>query len=225
MSETDNLRTSKFLIVLISFIGLTFFVHGGITNNVDNLITKIFYNIGGLHNTIDVIVIIISSLGDLFVMLIVGLILTIIRRTRRIGLLVLISIVILSVSTMYIKPLVGRPAPLEQYVPKFHVPDKYTIEKDSMMPISRDLSFPSNHAARAAAFIIILGFWSNVQGKRNIVGRILWIFPLAIGFTRLYLLQNYLFDVVGGLLYGIIVGLVLCRLIKLNRMSEMNKFN
>lgn len=225
MSTEVSLRNNKFIAVILTFLTLIVFVHYDITNNFDKLISQAIYDIGGTYS-IDIIIIIISSLGDLFVMVILAAILTIIRRTRKMGLLLLISIIILSVTTMYIKPLVGRISPIEQYIPKFHIPDKYTIEKDSMMPISRDFSFPSNHTARATAFIVIIGIWYTLRGNNNnVLGKLLWIYPLSIGFSRLYLLQNYFFDIVGGMLYGMIIGIILCRLLKLNGVSGLNRFN
>lgn len=224
MSTEVSLRNRKFIALIFTFLTLVVFVHYGITNNFDQLISKAIYDIGGTY-TFDIIIIIISSLGDLFVMVILAALLTIIRRTRKMGLLLLISIIILSVTIMYIKPLVGRISPVEQYIPKFHIPDKFTIEKDSVMPISRDFSFPSNHTARATAFVVIIGIWYTLRGNNNILRTLLWIYPFSIGFSRLYLLQNYFFDVVGGMLYGMIIGIILCRMLKLNGLSGFNRFN
>jgi len=224
MLVTPSLRTKKFVFLIILFIGLVVSVHYGITNNLDQVVTKVFYDMSGIY-TFDIVIIVLSSLGDLFIMVIVGAALTIIKRTRKMGLLLLISIVILSVSIMYIKPLVGRLSPIEQYIPKYNVPEKFTVEKDSMMPISRDFSFPSNHTARTTAFVVIIGFWFTLRRNDNIVGKILWIYPLSIGFSRLYLLQNYFFDVVGGILYGMIIAMILCKLLKPKELSDLNRFN
>jgi undecaprenyl-diphosphatase len=175
--------------------------------------------------SLDMFMIIVSSTGDLFTMVIVGMILTIIRRTRKIGLIFLISIVVLSISIIYLKPLINRTAPLEQYIPQYHIPDKYTIENDSMTPFSRDLSFPSNHVARDTAFIIIIGYWFRLFKNKTWFGTLLWIFPAFIGLSRLYLLQNYFTDILGGALYGIIIAIILVNLLKLNEPFLSNKFN
>ena len=224
MSHQLNLKTKAFGGIILTFIVLSFLVTVGATNNIDNLISNYFYHIGG-NFTMDISMIIISSIGDLFSMLIIGIILTIIRRTRKIGLIFLISIVILSISIMYIKPLIGRSSPLEHYIPQYHMPEKYTIENDSMMPIARDLSFPSNHVARNTAFIIIIGYWFSFFKNKTWIGKLLWLFPILIGVSRLYLLQHYFFDIVGGALYGLIISIILCKVLKLNEPFITNKFN
>ncbi len=223
MSHQLNLKTKAFGVIILTFIVLSFLVTIGATNNIDNLISNYFLHIGG-NFTIDISMIIISSIGDLFSMLIIGIILTIIRRTRKIGLIFLISIVILSISIMYIKPLIGRSSPLEQYIPQYHMPEKYIIENDSMMPIAWDLSFPSNHVARNTAFIIIIGYWFSFFKNNTWIGKLLWLFPMMIGVSRLYLLQHYFFDIIGGALYGVIISIILCKVLKLNEPFITNKF-
>jgi len=224
MNQGVELKTKEFGIIVLSFIVLSFLVSIGATNNIDKVISNYFYQIGG-NPTIDITMVIISSIGDLFFMLIVGIILTIIRRTRKIGLIFLISIVILSISIMYIKPIIGRTSPIEQFVPHYRLPENYMIEKDSMMPIARDLSFPSNSIARDTAFIVIIGYWLIFFRNRILTGKLLYIFPFLIGFSKLYLLQHYFFDIIGGMLYGLIISMVLCKVLKLNEPYITSKFN
>lgn len=224
MSQGLKLKTREFGIIVLSFIVLSFLVSIGATNNIDKVITNYFYQIGG-NPTIDIMMVIISSIGDLFFMLIVGIILTIIRRTRKIGLTFLISIVILSISIMYIKPIIDRPSPIEQFTPHYHLPENYTIEKDSMMPIARDLSFPANSIARDTAFIVIIGYWLIFFKNSTLMSRLLWVFPFLVGLSKLYLLQHYFFDILGGMLYGLIISMVLCKVLKLNEPYITNKFN
>jgi len=219
-----KLKTKKFGFFIFLFILISFLVTIGSTNNIDNLISNFFYLLGG-NPILDITMIIISSLGDLFTMLIIGIILTIIKRTRKIGLIFLIAIVALSISIMYIKPIIDRTYPLEHFIPKYKLPENYVIESDSMMPISRDLSFPSNYMARNTAFIIIIGYWFTFFKNNTWIGKLLWIFPIMIGISKLYLLQHYFFDIIGGSLYGLIISLILCKVLKLNEPFFPNRFN
>lgn len=220
--DTENERSKRmepksktFVLLIFIFIILSFLVTVKATNNIDNFISNLFFQLGGDPN-MDMFMIIVSSTGDLFTMVIVGMILTIIKRTRKIGLIFLISIIVISISIMYLKPLINRTSPLEQYIPQYHIPDNYTIETDSMTPFSRDLSFPSNHVARDTAFIIIIGYWFRFFKNNTWIGTLLWIFPVLIGLSRLYLLQNYFIDILGGAVYGIIIAIFLVKVLKLN---------
>ena len=224
VSETMRPQSKTFVLLILVFIILSFLVTVKATNNLDNLISNLFFQLGG-DPSLDMFMIIVSSTGDLFTMVIVGMILTIIRRTRKIGLIFLISIVVISISIMYIKPLVNRTSPLEQYIPQYHIPDNYMIENDSMTPLSRDLSFPSNHVARDTAFIIIIGYWFRFFKNKTWLGTLLWTFPGLIGLSRLYLLQNYFIDILGGAIYGIIIAILLVKVLKLNEPFLANKFN
>src|SRR5688500_1967672 len=131
MSERMEPKSKIFVLLILLFVILPFLVTVNATNNIDKFITDFFYHLGG-DPSLDRFMIIVSSSGDLFTMVIVGMILTIISRTRKIGLLFLISIVVLSRAIMYLKPLMNRPSPLEQYVPRYNIPDNYTIENDGM---------------------------------------------------------------------------------------------
>lgn len=217
-------NSKRFVLLIFIFIIISFLVTFNATNNIDNLISNFFFHFAG-DPTMDMFMIIVSSIGDLFTMLIIGMILTIIKRTRKIGLIFLISIVVLSISIMYLKPIINRASPLEQYIPQYHIPNNYTIENDSMIPFARDFSFPSNHVARDTAFIIIIGHWFRLFKNNTWVGKLLWTFPVLIGLSRLYLLHNYFFDIVGGGLYGMIIAIILVKVLKLNEPFSTNKFN
>jgi undecaprenyl-diphosphatase len=217
-------KSKRFVLLIVIFIILSFLVTVKATNNIDNLISDFFFHLGG-NPTMDMFMIIVSSIGDLFTMLIIGMILTILKRTRKIGLIFLISIVVLSISIMYLKPLINRTSPLEQYIPQYQVPANYTIEKDSMMPFAQNLSFPSNHVARNTAFIIIIGYWFYFVKNNTWIGKLLWTFPILIGLSRLYLLYNYFFDILGGVLYGMIITVALVNILKLKEGFSTNKFN
>ncbi|MGZ8890624.1 MAG: phosphatase PAP2 family protein [Nitrososphaeraceae archaeon] len=217
-------KSKRFVLLIFIFIIISFLVTFKVTNNIDTLISNFFFHFAG-DPSMDMFMIIVSSIGDLFTMLIIGMILTIIKRTRKIGLIFLISIVVLSISIMYLKPIINRASPLEQYIPQYHIPNNYTIENDSMVPFARDFSFPSNHVARDTAFIIIIGYWFRLFKNNTWVGKLLWTFPVLIGLSRLYLLHNYFFDIAGGGLYGMIIAIILVKVLKLNEPFSTNKFN
>ena len=93
------------------------------------------------------------------------------------------------------------------------------------MPFAQNLSFPSNHVARNTAFIIIIGYWFYFVKNNTWLGKLLWTFPILIGLSRLYLLYNYFFDILGGVLYGMIITVALVNILKLKEGFSTNKFN
>jgi undecaprenyl-diphosphatase len=64
-------------------------------------------------------------------------------------------------------------------------------------------SFPSGHAARAAAIAIILAFYTPIMAP-------LWlIWAALVSLARVALSRHYLVDVVGGTIVGLLTGLCL----------------
>ena len=68
-------------------------------------------------------------------------------------------------------------------------------------------SFPSGHATNSMAFymLVICLVYQNVKNKklRNMLCLILSIFPMVIGFSRVYLRVHYISDMIAGFCLGI----------------------
>lgn len=164
----------------------------------------------------------IASLGDTFSLVLVAIALTIIRRTRKAGMVFLMALVIISISTVYLKSLFGRPSPAYLNKPNIYVPKHFSIEEDSFTPYSRNFSYPSNHVAATTALAFIACFMIS---RRSIIASLLiWLFPIINGFARLYLMQHYLSDIIGGFLWGLIICLILANLLKLDQPFLMSRF-
>jgi undecaprenyl-diphosphatase len=215
------IRSTQFLALVIFFVILTLLVMSGSTSSIDTVISLYFKSIQGNKN-LDTLMIIVTTFGDVFSLVIIAIILTIIRRTRKTGMIFLISIVLLTILIMYIKPLVGRPIPPYGFEPELQLYKNFEIEKDSPVPFARELSYPSNHVAQATAFAFIVGFALNKKSRT--VGLIMWLFPTMIAITRLYVMQHYLTDLVGGFLLGLIISIVLSNVMRLNEPFMMSRF-
>lgn len=216
-----KIRSFNFLYLVLSFILLSLFVNLGLLVNTDNFLTISLDALIEKNPLTTNVILAITSMGDVVTMVILAIILTIIRRTRKLGMIFLISIVILSITIMYMKPIIGKESPSSIFSQDFILPENYTIENDSMMPISQPYSFPSNHMARATsfAFLIFYLFWDKTRSVA-----LIWLFPMLIGISRIYLHQHYFTDIVGGFLYGFIITLLLSKLMKLNEPFTMSRF-
>lgn len=216
-----EIRSMQLIVLVIIFLTLTIMVALHVTVGFDNFITKYFKSVQG-NIGVDTVMIIVTSFGDVFSLVIVATVLTLIRRTRKIGMIFLIAIVVIAILVMYIKPLVWRPTPPYRFEPALQLPKHFVIEDDSLVPPARDLSYPSNHIADATALAFIIGFGLN--RKSRIAGLLIWSFPLIIAFTKLYLMQHYLTDILSGFVLGLIVSISLSNIMGLDKPFLMSRF-
>ena len=158
----------------------------------------------------------VASLGDVVTLVIISIVLSIIRRTRRQGLILLITILLTVILLTYIKPIVARDNP--DYPSPFMLSNnskQFVIEEDTLSPLSRDYSYPSNHVAISTAFAFIIGYTLNK--KSRIAGWLIWGFPFTVALTRILLIQHYVTDAMGGFLFGLIVSIIMSNIMHLGK--------
>jgi undecaprenyl-diphosphatase len=162
-----------------------------------------------------------TSMGDVTTLFILGIILTVIRRTRKAGMIFLIALVVIVVLVMYMKPLVGREIPPYTFEPALELPNDFSLENDSLAPFAAGFGYPSGHASRATALAFIIGFAIYQKSKKAAYA--FWAFPLIIGITRMYVMQHYPTDIVGGFLFGGLVSVVLANAMRLDQPFFMSR--
>lgn len=214
-----KIRSFEFIILTIAFVCLTAMVASGLSTNFDKNI-----NMKGVQGNekLDILMITVTSLGDLSTLIIIGIIITIIRRTRKMGLIFLISIVFISISITYMKPVIGRLSPPFGLQTTVILPKYFVLEDDSVAPFARGFSYPSNHVAIATAFAFVVGF--GINRKSRIGGLLIWCFPVLIGITKLYMMQHYLTDIIGGFLLGLIISIIMSNVMHLDQPFMMSRF-
>jgi undecaprenyl-diphosphatase len=203
------------------FVALTVVVALGLTLGFDNFLYMYFRSVHRSAN-VDAVMIIATSFGDVSTLLVIAVILTIIRRTRKMGMIFLTTIVVTAILVMYIKPLIGRPGPPYKFEPDLRLPQHFIIEDDSMLPSVRNLSYPSNHVAIATSFAFIIGFGLNRRSR--IAGSIIWSFPIIITITKLYMMQHYLTDIISGAILGLVISIILSNTMRLDKPFSMSRF-
>jgi undecaprenyl-diphosphatase len=216
-----KIRSFEFMILAIAFVFLSATVASGLTTSFDKVIITHVKDAQG-NERLDILMIIITSLGDVSTLVIIGIILTIIRRTRKTGLIFLISIVFIAISIIYLKPVIGRQAPPNEFRTSLVFPNYFVLEDDSLAPFARGDSYPSNHVAIATALAFVVGF--QINKKSRIGGLLIWCFPALIGITKLYLMQHYLTDIIGGLLLGLIISIITSNVMHLDQPFLMSRF-
>ena len=206
-------RSKYFVILAAAFVFFSAIVASGVTFEADDAVSRYFKSIQGSNPSIDTAMIVITSLGDVTTLFIVGIALTIIRRTRKVGMIFLIALVLIVVLVMYIKPLIGRQIPPYGFEPASKLPENFSLESDSLAPFAAGFSYPSGHASRTTALAFIAGY--AIYNKSKKMGYAIWAFPVIIGITRIYVMQHYPTDIIGGFMFGGLVSVVLSNAMKL----------
>jgi undecaprenyl-diphosphatase len=206
------IRSSRFIFLAGFFILVTFLVNIGAFNTINqtvlNALDKVRFNQTSMY-----VLIAIAVFGEVVNIIIVSIILTVVRSTRKMGMIIMITIVILSILLTYLKPIAGqkRPPTLENMP---GLPKGFNLENDSVISFAQDFSYPSVHFASMTAFTYLVGL---VLSKRHFkASKVIWIYPLTVGTSQMMLHQYYVIDLLGGFLIGMIISIVTSNVMKLN---------
>lgn len=216
-----EIRSRPFFLLALLFVIVTIIVHSEITKEFDQSTIIYFDSISG-DPGFDLLMQSITELGDLIYMLIFGIALIIIKRTRRIGITIMILLVISTILVGYIKCGVDRDDPdIEFSGTPFPIP----LERDTFALFCEggsNASYPSGHAARAVIFAIILGYSLSERFPKGCY--LLLIYPFLMSISRVYVLQHFPMDVIGGTILGMLLAGALAQKTKLYKLFEKSKF-
>ena len=215
-----EIRSRPFFLLALLFVIVTIIVHSEITKEFDQSTIIYFDSISG-DPGFDLLMQSITEIGDLIYMLIFGIALIIIKKTRRIGITIMILLVISTILVGYIKCGVDRDRPdIEFSGTPFPIP----LERDTFALFCEggsNASYPSGHAARAVIFAIILGYSLSERFPRGCY--LLLIYPFLMSISRVYVLQHFPMDVIGGTILGILLAGALAQKTKLYKLFEKSK--
>lgn len=215
-----DVRSRPFFILIMAFIIITLLVYFGITAEFDNSIILYFQSIAG-NPILDLSMQSISEAGDIYYMLGFSIVLLIIKRTRRIGLALMILLVMTTLLTGYIKCGVDRDRPTLDFT---GTPFPIELSEDTFALFCEggfNASFPSGHAARATIFGIILGYVLSERFPRGCY--LLLLYPILMSISRIYVMQHFPMDVIGGAILGILLAGVVAKKSKLYKMFKGSK--
>jgi len=215
-----DIRSRSFVFLTILFLILTAFVYSGITESFDQNVILFFSDHVG-NPTIDLIMQSITESGEALWMLGFAILVLIIPKTRRVGVTLMILIVISTLLTGYVKCGVDRDRPDFEYdAGQFPVP----VSKDTFALFCEggyDASYPSGHAARSMIFAIIIGYALSDRFPRG--AYLMFLYPILVSLSRIYVLEHYPMDVIGGSIIGVMLAGVLANRTKLYKIFDTSK--
>ncbi len=215
-----DIRSRSFVLLVILFVIVSMLVYFQITESFDQFIISFVANNVG-NPSLDIIMQIITESGDSTYMLGFGILMLLIKKTRRVGITLMILIVLSTLLTGYIKCGMDRDRPDFDYEgTPFPVP----ISRDTFALFCEggsNASYPSGHAARAIIFGIVLGYALSERFPRG--SYLLFIYPLLISISRVYVLQHFPMDVIGGTILGVMLAGVMAKKTKLYKIFEKSK--
>ncbi len=212
-----DIRSRTFLLFVIAFLILGYMVVTKTIEKPDSEFENYMHKIAG-NTPIDLLMDIFNELGWVVYPIFVSIILFIRKNSRRLGLILLLSLLVGSMITAYMRCYTGYEKPTEEFSGA-----QLSIKSgaDVGVPCQIDGTFPAGHTVRTTIFAFIVGYALSRRFPRGCY--LLWLYPILVSISRLYLLQEYPSTVISGAVFGILIANVIAKKLKIEVIFDKSK--
>ncbi len=212
-----DIRSRTFFLLLVAFFILVYLVNAKVLLSSDTDFEKLMQKLAG-NMTFDLFMQLFSELGWVLYPIFVAIVLFIRKNTRRLGLILLLSLLIGTIVAAYMRCYTGYEKPDLQYHGA-----QFALKSgaDVSIPCDVDGTFPAGHTVRTTILAFIVGYALSRRFPRGC--HLAWIYPIFVSMSRLYLLQEYPSTAIGGAILGILLADIMSKKLKLEFIHDKSK--
>ena len=212
-----DIRSRTFFFLVLSFLVLGYFAVAKIVFSFDTNFENYLQTISG-NAPVDLTMQVFSELGWVLYPIFVSIILFIIRKTRRLGLILLLSLLVGSMAAAYMRCYTDYEKPDLQFLGM-----NLSIKSgaDLGIPCKIDGTFPAGYTVRTTIFAFIISYALSRRFPRGCY--LIWLYPILVSMSRLYLLQEYPTTIIAGVIFGVLVANTVSKKLKLDVIFDRSK--
>ncbi|HEU5487922.1 MAG TPA: phosphatase PAP2 family protein [Candidatus Nitrosotalea sp.] len=212
-----DIRSRTFFLLLLAFLILLYLAVAKTIFAYDTGFETALSKLAG-NTPIDLTMDVFTELGWVLYPIFISIVLFIIKKTRRLGLVLLLSLLVGSMVVAYMRCYTGYEKPALDFLGA-HLALKSGA--DVGVPCSIDGTFPAGATMRTTIFAFIVGYALSRRFPRGCY--LLWLYPILVSISRLYLLQEYPLTIVAGVISGILIANVVSKKLKIELIFDKSK--
>lgn len=212
-----DIRSRAFFLLLLAFLILGYLAVAKTFYSQERSFEGSLQKIAG-NPILDGSMQVFNELGWVLYPILVAIVLFIRKKTRRLGLVLLLSLLVGTIITAYLRCYTGYEKPAINFE-GVSIPIKSGA--DVQVPCTIDGTFPAGHSVRTTILALIIGYSLSRRFPRGCY--LIWAYPILVSISRLYLLQEYPSTVIAGSAFGFLVADIVSKKLKLELIFESSK--
>ena len=209
-----DIRSRAFLILTVLFFVMLYLAGTKVSATADTNFERFMEGFSG-NAPVDLTMQVFTEIGWVLYPIIVAILLFINRSTRRLGLILLLSLLVGTIASAYLRCYTGYEKP-DLTFKGARLP--LTSGADVEIPCKVYGTFPAGHTVRTVIFAFIVGYSLSRRFPRGC--HLVWLYPILVSMSRLYLLQEYPTTIAGGAVLGILLADIMSKKLKLSLIFE-----